>query len=165
MSERLWAQRQSLKPFLCEWAPPFSSQVGLKEVEDILREVDLNGDGLVDFEGKSLTKMTYLKHVVELRVNAALSLSSPLLFFTEFVRMMSRWDHEMIISECEAESFWILDQVQQRTRWDLWAAEIWMTLESKLLECYVARSHLTLSINKCSSWNVSSSTEAEFAVA
>lgn len=29
------------------------SQVGLKEVEDILRDVDLNGDGLVDFEGKS----------------------------------------------------------------------------------------------------------------
>ena len=28
------------------------SQVGLKEVEDILRDVDLNGDGLVDFEGK-----------------------------------------------------------------------------------------------------------------
>lgn len=27
-------------------------QVGLKEVEDILRDVDLNGDGLVDFEGK-----------------------------------------------------------------------------------------------------------------
>ncbi len=52
--------------------------MGLKEVEDILREVDLNGDGLVDFEGKSLTKMSYLKHVVELRVNAALSLSSPL---------------------------------------------------------------------------------------
>lgn len=28
------------------------SQVGLKEVEDILRDVDLNGDGLVDFEGE-----------------------------------------------------------------------------------------------------------------
>lgn len=28
-------------------------QVGLKEVEDILRDVDLNGDGLVDFEGKA----------------------------------------------------------------------------------------------------------------
>lgn len=28
-------------------------QVGLKEVEDILRDVDLNGDGLVDFEGKT----------------------------------------------------------------------------------------------------------------
>lgn len=26
--------------------------MGLKEVEDILRDVDLNGDGLVDFEGK-----------------------------------------------------------------------------------------------------------------
>lgn len=29
-------------------------QVGLKEVEDILRDVDLNGDGLVDFEGKNV---------------------------------------------------------------------------------------------------------------
>ncbi|KAM7416339.1 hypothetical protein PAMA_018418 [Pampus argenteus] len=28
-------------------------QVGLKEAEDILRDVDLNGDGLVDFEGKA----------------------------------------------------------------------------------------------------------------
>lgn len=42
------------KPFLCEYPPTSYSQVGLKEVEDILRDVDLNGDGLVDFEGKSL---------------------------------------------------------------------------------------------------------------
>lgn len=32
-------------------SPP---QVGLKEVEDILRDVDLNGDGLVDFEGNAM---------------------------------------------------------------------------------------------------------------
>lgn len=31
----------------------FCHQVGLKEAEDILRDVDLNGDGLVDFEGES----------------------------------------------------------------------------------------------------------------
>lgn len=30
-------------------------QVGHKDVEDILRDVDLNGDGLVDFEGRSTT--------------------------------------------------------------------------------------------------------------
>lgn len=35
-------------------------QVGLKEVEDILRDVDLNGDGLVDFEGKA-TLLNLLK--------------------------------------------------------------------------------------------------------
>lgn len=34
----------------------FCGQVGLKEVEDILRDVDLNGDGLVDFEGKTPQK-------------------------------------------------------------------------------------------------------------
>lgn len=34
----------------------FCCQVGLKEAEDILRDVDLNGDGLVDFEGKSPQK-------------------------------------------------------------------------------------------------------------
>lgn len=32
-------------------SPP---QVGLKEVEDIVRDVDLNGDGLVDFEGNAM---------------------------------------------------------------------------------------------------------------
>lgn len=35
--------------------------MGLKEVEDILRDVDLNGDGLVDFEGKLFIIVIYLK--------------------------------------------------------------------------------------------------------
>lgn len=58
--------------------------MGLKEVEDILREVDLNGDGLVDFEGKFSLLTTHLKFSVEFIVILLLSL------FTEFVRMMSR---------------------------------------------------------------------------
>lgn len=50
-------------------------QVGLKEVEDILRDVDLNGDGLVDFEGK-LTHGCY----VEFSASAAFFPSPPSLF-------------------------------------------------------------------------------------
>lgn len=78
----------------CEQAPNYScvtegeaafcSQVGLKEAEDILRDVDLNGDGLVDFEGK--TRPSSSRRAVPL-----LQCVTPLLSFSaEFVRMMSR---------------------------------------------------------------------------
>lgn len=42
----------------------FCFQVGLKEVEDILRDVDLNGDGLVDFEGNTNFYKLLIKDVL-----------------------------------------------------------------------------------------------------
>lgn len=51
-------------------------------MEDILRDVDLNGDGLVDFEGKSLPQMA-LSYRVKSGVSSTFSV------LTEFVRMMS----------------------------------------------------------------------------
>lgn len=35
-------------------------QVTNKEINEILRDVDLNGDGLVDFEGKSLLSLLFI---------------------------------------------------------------------------------------------------------
>lgn len=52
-------------------------QVCPKDLEDILRDVDLNGDGLVDFEGKSLPSQ---RSVVVLPVSNYSSLSCPLFF-------------------------------------------------------------------------------------
>lgn len=66
--------------------PTVLSQVGLKEVEDILRDVDLNGDGLVDFEGK-LTPGCYVEFSQCLLPSSPRHSSS---FCAEFVRMMSR---------------------------------------------------------------------------
>lgn len=62
-------------------------QVGLKEVEDILREVDLNGDGLVDFEGKTrlVAPASCSSHLLLLLSTSSSPASPP-----EFVRMMSR---------------------------------------------------------------------------
>lgn len=60
--------------------------MGLKEVEDILRDVDLNGDGLVDFEGKSPFTNDLFKVCCGVVCSASFSSS----LFTEFVRMMSR---------------------------------------------------------------------------
>lgn len=65
----------------------FFFQVGLKEVEDILRDVDLNGDGLVDFEGKE-TFTNVLKIFYRVWCNCSI-MSSTSSLSTEFVRMMS----------------------------------------------------------------------------
>lgn len=68
----------------------FLFQVGLKEVEDILRDVDLNGDGLVDFEGISASVNCLFninRCCVQLHFVHAPPVPSCL---AEFVRMMSR---------------------------------------------------------------------------
>lgn len=137
-SPRTHVQRaESLNP------PTFCSQVGLKEVEDILREVDLNGDGLVDFEGKSLcTRYIFVARCVESSAPPASRHAPPLpsQSLCEWcLAKISRWS-ALNVKPCPA-----LYLTQNRTRWDLWATHIWTTLELKLLECYGARSHLTLS--------------------
>lgn len=52
-SERSQIGNRTHNPVANRGATVSHPQVGLKEVEDILRDVDLNGDGLVDFEGKA----------------------------------------------------------------------------------------------------------------
>ena len=60
-------------------------QVTNREINEILRDVDLNGDGLVDFEGKREVERDLF------RDSSSCSSSSHLSsFFSEFVRMMSR---------------------------------------------------------------------------
>lgn len=61
-------------------------QVTNREINEILQDVDLNGDGLVNFEGEGRcvcagkdTSSFYCSHA-----------SPPPHVFTEFVRMMSR---------------------------------------------------------------------------
>lgn len=140
----------------------FFFQVGLKEVEDILRDVDLNGDGLVDFEGKTDFSNNRFKVKCSVRLGRSCSVTLLLLFSQSLCGWCLAKIVKMIRPECEATSFSVPDQQHQK---DFWAIQIWLTLEIKLLECYGVRSRLTLWVNKCSSWKVSSSTEAEFAVA
>lgn len=58
-------------------------QVTNREINEILRDVDLNGDGLVDFEGERNSLSVECPHF-----SSSVSLISLLL--SEFVRMMSR---------------------------------------------------------------------------
>lgn len=60
-------------------------QVTNREINEILQDADLNGDGLVDFEGER----NFSLHRRDL-IFIFLSLTPPLLSISEFVRMMSR---------------------------------------------------------------------------
>lgn len=69
--------REAVKKLLGE-------QVTNREINEILQDVDLNGDGLVDFEGER-------KSPCSDDGSSSPFLLSPLtLVFSEFVRMMSR---------------------------------------------------------------------------
>lgn len=57
-------------------------QVTNKEISEILKDVDLNGDGLVDFEGKTEDWEDLFEGFIVYPTPFA---------FSEFVRMMSRW--------------------------------------------------------------------------
>lgn len=62
-------------------------QVTNREINEILQDVDLNGDGLVDFEGER--NFLCLYGISSSSSSSSLSLFA--LVFSEFVRMMSRW--------------------------------------------------------------------------
>lgn len=68
-------------------------QVTNREISEILRDVDLNGDGLVDFEGKInyICIMGSELECMQLHSSSSIFLSVHYLVFSEFVRMMSRW--------------------------------------------------------------------------
>lgn len=61
-------------------------QVTNREINEILQDVDLNGDGLVDFEGER--NFVCLYGISSSSSSSSLSLFA--LVFSEFVRMMSR---------------------------------------------------------------------------
>lgn len=57
-------------------------QVTNREISEILKDVDLNGDGQVDFEGKREFRQDYFSIHVYIHFSGFV--------FSEFVRMMSR---------------------------------------------------------------------------
>lgn len=65
-------------------------QVTNREINEILRDVDLNGDGLVDFEGNEINPLCSLGTSLAETVHHPPPSFLLCLVFTEFVRMMSR---------------------------------------------------------------------------
>lgn len=60
-------------------------QVTNREINEILQDADLNGDGLVDFEGERNFSLHQRDPIF-----IFVSITPALLSFSEFVRMMSR---------------------------------------------------------------------------